>query len=64
MIEVHVENGAPDHDTLSIDVACNGEPYNITVSRDEHGEVHMCVTDIYTKEEAWYTLGRPGVRRS
>ena len=64
MIDLHVENGYPDYDTLSIDVELEGgfDIHNITISRDEHGVVHVAITP-HKQPTEWHTLGRPGVRR-
>jgi len=56
---------------LSIDVfdvfqesAAGGDKaLNITVSRDEHGDVHIVITDFQDDDEAVHVLGRPGVHR-
>jgi len=57
MIDYHVENAAPEHDTISIDLDNEGySPVNVTVSRDEHGKVSVAITP-YKGETEWHVLG-------
>jgi len=69
MLDLHVENAAPEHDTIAIDV-CESEKgegaksFTITVSRDEEQRVHVCVTDHVEHEDNHYVLGEEGYASS
>ena len=67
MIDLHVENNAPDSDAIAIDIADTQHPLNpaftVTVSRDAEGVVHICVSDHHAREDVWYVLGETGCTR-
>jgi hypothetical protein len=55
MTDLIIENGAPDGDHIHISDTTG--TWNVTVWRDEHGEVHVVVADNTATEQRTYILG-------
>ena len=52
-----IKNLAPDTDVIILE---SEDGYDITISRDEDGEVHVVIEDHLDGEEAKMILGVPG----
>jgi hypothetical protein len=55
-MDAKVKNYAPDADKVVVSV---GE-YEVTIERDENGQVYICIEDVPEGSETRLVLGQPG----